>query len=424
MIRIAGWSRRLPVSLLALIEQASVSATNFVVGLILARELGLEVFGWYSIGFVAVILAMYLHGALCALPMMTIAPSIEDPAARSLYLGRVCALQLLISLLTLLLLGLSVPLAAWWLEGGWLIWFLAVCAVGTVPFAEWFRRYLYAVGSLLAVVFFSILRGILSVAALLGLVLWDSLTLEGAFVVLVGGALLPLFLFALFGGFSPLIWNGLSGVFRRNWQIGRHMLPAGLLEWFNLQGFLLLAAGFLGPVAIGAIRAAQNIVGPLSIVSQAIENVLPVKGAEALAVRGVERARAYFWRSGSALILGLLPLCLLIGFWSEELMGLVYGQELSVFYGLVILQLASLLLGVIYKVCSAVLRVFELTRPLLRAALTRSVIFVVLLIGYGESMSASGVMVAKLTSELLSLSVLGVALRRVTQAEKPRTKLG
>ena len=58
----------------ALTDQAMVSGVNFLTGIVLARYLGIEEFGRFTLAWMAVLLVNSLQSGLIVQPMMSIGP--------------------------------------------------------------------------------------------------------------------------------------------------------------------------------------------------------------------------------------------------------------------------------------------------------------------------------------------------------------
>src|SRR5205085_1613635 len=55
---------------------------------------------------------------------------------------------------------------------------------------------------------------------------------------------------------------------------------ANQLQWLVYQGAMLVGASVAGPQAAGGVRATQNVIGPVNIAFQAMENIVPIRAAE------------------------------------------------------------------------------------------------------------------------------------------------
>jgi O-antigen/teichoic acid export membrane protein len=134
--------------------------------------------------------------------------------------------------------------------------------------------------------------------------------------------------------FNTLI---IQNTITENWSFSKYLVGTALLQWVSGNFFIIVAGGLLGPVAIGAIRIAQNVVGVLHVLFSAMENIIPIKGAEILNQQGGVKAVHYF----KTMLFkgGVVTLIILI------LIALFRTQIITLFYGVEYLSYVSLLLG-------------------------------------------------------------------------------
>ena len=96
----------------ALTDQAVVSGSNFVIGILLARFLGPEAFGMFVLLQSVILYFNSFQGALIFQPMMSAAPQLSG-AKKLAYLQGVFALQLALTLTLAGIIGLMALLANW-----------------------------------------------------------------------------------------------------------------------------------------------------------------------------------------------------------------------------------------------------------------------------------------------------------------------
>ena len=73
----------------------------------------------------------------------------------------------------------------------------------------------------------------------------------------------------------------------QHWQIARWLVAVALVSFGQDQLLWILAAPVLGDAAIGGLRATLYLFGPILLLMGAIENILPVRAAAALADEGL-----------------------------------------------------------------------------------------------------------------------------------------
>ena len=92
-------------------DQAIVSGSNFLTGILVARFLGIESFGVYTLLWAVVIFVLSIQMSVISQPMMTIAPK-QPVEYESKYYGAVITNQLVFSFISSFLLWLSVFVVA------------------------------------------------------------------------------------------------------------------------------------------------------------------------------------------------------------------------------------------------------------------------------------------------------------------------
>src|SRR5271156_525922 len=110
---LSGWRTQLAALLsrktslhqgaVSLTDQAIVSATNFLTGVIIARSCSKAELGLYMLGFSLILLITDLQSSLISTPYMIYAPRLKG-AAQALYTGSTLIHQLVFSVLTTVLL--------------------------------------------------------------------------------------------------------------------------------------------------------------------------------------------------------------------------------------------------------------------------------------------------------------------------------
>ena len=94
----------------ALVDEALVSSTTFLTGILLVRNLGMQGFGRYSLIWVVLLFCSAMHMSLILGPMLTIGPK-QDSREVAPYYGAVLVHHL----------GFSIVLCAILLPGTWLL---------------------------------------------------------------------------------------------------------------------------------------------------------------------------------------------------------------------------------------------------------------------------------------------------------------
>lgn len=396
------------------LDQAVVSGTNFVTSLILARVLGLVEFGIYSLFFIILIFILSVHHSLFGAPMLVVAPKIRGRDNRFKYLFTLNTLQVLFCLLLAIIigsLGLVVSRFSFLIFDTSILIPFCLCVVFS-PMQEWLRRFFFVIGKSKHAFFADSTKSFLQIGCILGLIYFDTISIWSIYVAIAFSSITTYVLFVVLFGVRLELF-ALEKVWQKNWQQGMYLLPVNVMEWVNSQGFIVLASFSLGPGAAGAIKAAMNALGPLNILSQAVENIFPVEGARHLKLGGIKRMSEYFRTvSLQSLLYFCLP-CLFMGIFAKPIMTFLYGDAFSSYYMLVVFHLVSLLLCYYYRMLASLLRVLDLSRVIFTSMIIGTLTIVLFSMPIASQYAENGVMVLKNIAELSILIFLLFKVRSV-----------
>lgn len=355
----------------ALADQAVVSGSNFVTGILLARFLGPEFFGLFVLMNAAMMYVNSFQGALIFTPMISAAPQLA-PDRRDAYLRGVFGLQLVLSLgLAGLALGLGEAALAFDLFGtdgrltSGMVLALA-SALLAFQLQDLQRRYYFVLENSQAAFVNDLLSygGQVFFITLFGL--RESLSVGVAFWIIAASASTAFLLACLHTRLRPAFAEA-RAVLRDGWRTGRDYLVAWQFQWVGTQGVLLIGGGVLGTQAAGAVRAAQNVVGPFNILFQAMDNVIPVMAARRYSERGLGDLIAFIVRISLLGTVVLLPILLALAFFAEPIVRLLFGERYVGAAGLVVLQASYVFLQFHLRQLFFFLRTLTATGVIIRA---------------------------------------------------------
>ncbi|GAB3635208.1 hypothetical protein GCM10027422_07980 [Hymenobacter arcticus] len=247
--------------------QATVSGTNFLTNLFIARLCGLAVFGEYSAWQLVLLLALAVQGAVITQPMQVVLGTL--PAARRAAYGQlVLAGQVAFSLLA----GAGVVLGARLLPQAATVLPAFVVVLAAAGGQDTLRKLLLARGSVRAALLSDGLSAGGQLLVLLALALRPAPATLAQVMWAVGLTTVPAL---LVGGWALGAWPSLGGLGRfgrRHWQQARWLVPTALLQWGSAN-VLLVFAGWVGsPAVLGVLRLAQTAMGIFNLGLQAVEN--------------------------------------------------------------------------------------------------------------------------------------------------------
>ncbi|HET6889531.1 MAG TPA: hypothetical protein VFH31_00395 [Pyrinomonadaceae bacterium] len=395
----------------AVADQSVVSGVNFLTGVLLARALGIEEFGVFALAWMAVVLLSAVQGALIISPMMSVGPQqTEYPAP--IYYGAVVVQQLVACILSFLLLLVAVKASAllfpnWKIEGFALPLAAAACAFQA---QEFIRRYLFVQDKSALAFANDAVKYVGQLGLLLVLFQTHSLNIERALWVIAGISAL-----AVAGGMFSLRqvkWEQAASlrVWKRNWQFSKWLVPSALMQFAAGNLFFIAAGSFVGVAAVGAMKAAANIMGMTHVLLLGLGNVVP-------------RTAAWWYREGKlpALVAYLKKVALLIGL-TTGIVALIAAIAprfwFSLFFGPQFADYGYVLqwLALCYLVTSMVLPVqvglqtLEYTRPIFTARLITTILSAVTVIPVVGSFGLLGALAGTLGSVLIFYGILAFAL--------------
>jgi len=391
----------------ALFDQAMVSGVNFFTGIILVRFLGLEEFGRFTLTWLIILFFNSIHFAAVISPMMSIGPKQAERELQQYY-GAVVLQQLFWSGLCVISIFSCVWGSQFFVD--WQIHTLAAplaAALLAVQSQDFLRRYFF-VRKRAALAFGN--DCICYLARLLLLVVFFKFRVldinEVLWLIAITATLA-----AVIGFFNTerLIFSQIFAqrVTTVHWHFSKWLIVSALLQWTSGNFFLIAAGGILGAFAVGAIKAAQNIIGITHILFQAMENFVPSKAANAFTKEGNQRLLNYL--QGISLIGGIFitGIAFFAAIFSDFWFKYIYGNEYLNYS--FILKWYSLIyfFGFFIIPISAGLRTIERTKPLFISLLFMSLISVVFAYPLISYFGLNGVMIGILVVKLGILIYIG-----------------
>ncbi len=403
---------------LVLFDQAVVSGGNFTLGILLARLLGLEVFGVYSLLWMGVLFALSLHQAYLTQPLLTLfagKKTEEQPG----YLRQLFKIQFFISaVVALLAAGAFALLNMAGIDAAWLRYLPLTGALTAVFLAQDFFRKIFFVKKQYRQPL--LMDVVLYVPLLIGLPLLHAaglLDLPAALLVMLGAYCLSTGI-SVAGFFQkksmkdehqPSIKNLWNPHFlktaKEHYHFSIWLLGTSLLQWFSGNFFLIAAAGVLGTVAVGALRMAQNMVGLCHVLFLAMENIVPAEAAQQYFKNGQTQMFAYLRRvsvlAGIPVVLMLAGLTLA----APWLIGWLYGSEYlpySYLVGAYALLYIFVFIG--YPLRFA-MRTLQFTSPIFAAYCLSSAVSLLVAFPLAQAWEMNGILAGLLGTQLITLAV-------------------
>jgi O-antigen/teichoic acid export membrane protein len=327
----------------SLFDQGCVSAANFLIVVLLARNLSLTDFGVFMIAQLMLLLFTTLQNSVIAQPH-----NILGAQREGIELAR---LTFVLAVMQISISGWIAFLAA---MAGLLLWQLQITQAAQLAFAlalivlpvglqEFTRRVLYTQSAVRSaalndgVTYGLQVLGIVAVTQGLGgiettpvnaLLAIGTASCIGAVLgcVQLRGQLSWQQFLALPERRSYQAFKATCG---ESWSLGKWLAAQQGVAWLGSNAQSWLLAALLGPAAFGLYRAAYQIVNILNPLRQAASNYLPSRAARVFSQQGESKLRE--WQASTTWRIGVpfAAIALLIAIAAEPLAKLFYGREVS-----------------------------------------------------------------------------------------------
>lgn len=401
----------------AIFDQAVVSGTNFVVGILLVRYLGIEQYGIFILIWMLVQFFSSIQSAVIVAPMLSLAPKIIKENLEEYYSATFVLQGLLVTIIVAVALAATIfnpQDGIKWLESKAVLPML-VCLV-SVQLQDYMRRIFFSQGKPRLAFFIDLI----SYAGQIPLVLifvrqWPLY--ENVLIITAGCMLLGFCVGWQSMGISRVSVDAVRHVATRHWRSAKWLMGSAVLQWMSGNYFIIAAGTLLGPAVVGAIRAAQNILGLTHVVFQGLENVVPGEASQRYKEGDAVELRRYLTTVAIYLVIFTGCVAAVAVLLAEPLLNLVYGHadnasvSAMFWYGpLYILVATALPLRV-------ALRTLEQTRA----------IFIAYVIGSIFSLATAGFMITNFSlngvmAGLLIVQAIGVSVLASSLFLKPRSQ--
>ena len=397
-----------------ILDQILVSGSNFVTGIILVRGLGLSEFGRFTVAYAILLLANSIQLSFISSPMITVGSLCSTTAERRSFLRGMFGIQLIFCAIAVAGTLAAATVYLFFNPGAVPVGFIpAFCgAVGLYLVQDWLRRYYFTIGKASGSVWNDAISYLGQVVFLCVLLWIGRLTIETAFwaIALTSGTAFVI------GSLLESLGCSLAetrDAWRQTKRISIDLGIANQLQWLVYQGAILVGASVAGAAAAGGVRATQNVIGPVNIAYQAMENIVPIRAAEEMRRGGIQRATAFLFRFGAAGFVALLVVFSATSLVSSKFLVFFYGHQLRIYAGVLDLQMLYFLLTWPVRQLTFLFRTIKNTKPILISSIAAAVISMAFVYPMVHSFGASGIVMAAVAGQIGNLLYLVHAWTRV-----------
>lgn len=274
---------RIPRQVYGLTDQAVVSGSNFVALIVVGRSLAPIDFGYFVLAFTLLQSAGAVQSALITRPHNVLGATRHGDDYRR-YTTASALLQIAHALAWALLLLVIAAVTGMSGSPSSTVFLVAAPVAVAWQAQEFLRRILYTEGRLHV----ALVDDVLSYGSQAAILIWlgadGTLTASRALLV-VGATSVVAALVAL-----PFLRHGLGReldreALRANWGFGRWLGAAEVVYWMASQSYIYVGGLVVGPVVSAALKAAQTLLGPVSVYLAFFVNYLPTAFARDLSQR-------------------------------------------------------------------------------------------------------------------------------------------
>lgn len=346
-------------------DQMMVSGTSFLLGILLVRALGLENYGIFALLWMLVLFALGINQAVITKPMLSLAPKMNATDASS-YLNNILVLQvglsLFIAIVSLLLYSLSnlnafeIPYAS----------FIPIIT-GLLFFQmahDYYRKRCFIEDKVsLAFVIDAVLcLGQLTLIAFFWI--QNQLTLELTLTLILVANVISVFIGAISYSIQLNNFSTIFNDWKKQFKFSKWLLGTAILQWFSGNYFIIIGAAIIGPIAVGALRMVQNIMGFFHILFLSLENIAPIEAARKLNVGGWLAMVDYLKKMTYKIGMVFFVMLLFISVGAPWIIQLLYGAEYTSFSYVVVTYCGLYVFVFLSIPLQFALRTIEMTYPL------------------------------------------------------------
>ncbi len=387
---------------LIFLDQILVSGSNFILGILLARYLGIDLFGKFSLIWIIVLFFSSIQLAFIISPMLTHGAK-KVPVIKDYYLSNIFYFQTFFVILCVLVLSIFLTIYSKFsstnLDG---LFIFILFLVYSFLNQDFIRRYL-----IIKELYFKLL--IIDIISYLGqlisigyLIYENQLTLKNTIISISIVFISSFLLSFLFVRLKSNNKKYMTLIFLKNWKFSKWLVYSSILQWGSGNFFVLTAGYLLGPWAVGVIRIMQNTMGIFHVIFIALENILPIKFAEIYKKFGYLEVWNYFIKQLKFGIILISLIILLLLFSYEKLILLIYGNEYTSYSYLIFGFMILYIFIYIAMLQRYILRTIENTKIIFTNYIYTSIFSLLSSIILIKLLSLNGVVIGMIITQIIS----------------------
>ncbi len=316
--------------ILAFLDQGLVSGSNFLIGILLVRAVGLDVYGVFALAWMAVLFAVGLNQAFITKPLLSIAPKLNKEE-QSEYFSDLHIIQIVFSSMALLIGFFFFQFVGQY--------FFSANIVSLIPLIsgiifcqllhDFYRKISFVRSDILFVISIDVVLYIGQLC--LVLLCFYRGYFELRFILL---AILLANILSICVGMVRMIYRTIrrENVYKvlvRHMHFSKWLLGTAVLQWFSGNYFIVVGGALLGTAAVGAVRMVQNVFGLCHILFLTMESLVPVDAARHFQEQGYTGLVNYLQKMTFKIAPAVILFLLFIVVFASPILKLFYGSGMN-----------------------------------------------------------------------------------------------
>ena len=390
----------------ALIDQAVVSLANFVVSVLVARNMGIEYYGYYAIIMMIAMFTQTLFLALFTQPMMSGTSMFSNQSSyyATVYVSLIITLTIAGTAIYLVISFLSnkvfdVDLSSYSIAISLFIF--------TMVLQDFTRRILFAQQKGKDAIVTDIINYFGKVLILYTLMFYHNGSLLNVLLISSVVSLLSvIYSNTKLRLLKTCDYEKIVPIFKSHLASAKWLMGSAMMQWFTGNSYVLAAGVIIGPEIVGVVRIAQNLMGMTHVFLIAMENFAPKNAARIYRAFGVQQLRKYIIRIMSINYLFVTVSLLALLVFSDKIVGTLYGVEYTKYSTFIVFYIFVYYVLVSNAVQKIMLRTMSNTKWIFYGDLVASIFSSTTAYFIITSFHANGIIYGTITSALLIFSML------------------
>ena len=319
------------------LDQAIVSGSNFLIGLLISKLLGLDELGVYAFIWLLLMMSSSLIQNFISIPMINKYYGLKILDSK-IYIVNVFLLQLIsvtlfsVVIYLLLIFPLNISFFITLSDNSISIPIL----IFSYLMQDFIRRLFILTVNLTKLLLSDLFVNASQVCFLLFFINEPKIEFNNLIFFLAMTYLLG-FIYGLDGYyFGKKSFRKIIEIINQHWHIAKWLLASAILQWFAGNYFIVSAGNFLGTESAGIIRIAQSIVGIMNIFFIALEFYIPAKAVIIYSTYGRDYLLNYMFKLSLFGFLICLLFSIILIFTAENLLSILYGVNYKQYSSIII----------------------------------------------------------------------------------------